>query len=127
MGKRIAMLRESRGLSAAELARRIGIKQPSLWAIEHDETLTLKGSTLVALCEELHTTADFILRGGSEAVGIQLAAMEAELLFVLRSLAPEKRVALIEYARYLKGQQAPPAVQMTEPAKVRPLKPPKKR
>lgn len=104
IGSRIKHLRQDAGLSGAELARRIGIKAPSLWEIENGETKALRGNTLTALCDELRTTADYLLRGEREEAGLQLAAMEAELTYTIRSLPPEKRVALLEYARFLMGQ-----------------------
>lgn len=105
MGKRVARLREQFGLKPIELAERIGIKQPSLHAIEHGRTKTLRGNTLARLCEELHTTADFLLHGTIEGQGLELASMEAELIYTIRTLAPERRVALMEYARYLMAQE----------------------
>lgn len=42
---RLIALREERGWSRSELARRAGLKQPSLWAIEHGRTKEMKLST----------------------------------------------------------------------------------
>ena len=105
IGERVLLLRESAGLSQAELARRIGIKQPSLHGIETGGTKSLRGNTLIRLSEELRTTAEFLLHGTTSGQGLELASMEAELIFTIRTLAPERRVALMEYARYLMAQQ----------------------
>lgn len=106
-GAKIARLREARDMSQAELARRIGIKQPSLWEIENNKRKTLRSSTLQALCEVLSTTPDYLLSDAESNNGDQgdLFAMESELLSTLRRLRPELRVALLEYARYLRQQQ----------------------
>jgi transcriptional regulator with XRE-family HTH domain len=116
LGERVKQLRERAGLRAAELARLLGISQPALWAIETGDTKSLKATTLKRLCEELHTTADFILSGDSQEVGLALATMEAEILFLLRSLRPERRITLLEYARFLKAQQQPDATVETSQA-----------
>lgn len=105
MGERVTELRKRAGMRPVELARALGIKQPSLWAIEHGRTKTLSGNTLARMCEELRTTADFLLHGSSAGTGIDLAVMEAELTYTIRALDPARRVALIEYARYLMAQQ----------------------
>jgi len=107
LGQRVTTLREAAGLKPVELAERVGIKQPSLWAIENGKTKGLRGNTLLRLCEELHTTADFLLHGnaGEAGVALELSTMEAELVFTIRSLAPDRRVALMQYARYLITQE----------------------
>ena len=110
MGVRIKTLREAAGLSQAELARRIDISQPSLHAIENNKTRALKASTLVALCRELRTTADYIQTGEDRGGGLLLATMEAELLYTVRSLSHERRMALLEYARFLIKQEPPASV-----------------
>lgn len=122
MGKRVTRLREQFGLKPIELAERIGIKQPSLHAIEHGRTKTLRGNTLARMCEELHTTADFLLHGTIEGQGLELASMEAELIYTIRTLAPERRVALMEYARYLMAQQPDRALTKPQEANVQPIK-----
>lgn len=104
-GQRIAHLRERQRLTPAELARQVGISQPSLWAIENDVTKQLKASTLVGLCDALFTTAAFIEYGDSDRNGLELATMEAELIHAIRALSGERRIALVEYARYLMSQQ----------------------
>lgn len=50
-GKRIKTLREAAGLSVAELARRIGVRQPSLWELENGASKAPKASTLLRLAD----------------------------------------------------------------------------
>lgn len=117
-------------MSGAELARLIGVKGPSMWQIENGVTKSLKAETLSGLCEHLRTTVGFILSGDGEDRGLQLATMEAELMYSIRKLPPEKRIALMEYARFLMGQQPPKADEATpagKPAVVRHLKTSQKR
>lgn len=124
IGERVRQLREDRGLSQAELARRIGIKQPSLWLIEKGETRTVKVSTLEALCEALSTTKEFLLRGDDchdSPESLELSAMESELIHILRTLPPDRRISLLEYARFIKSGTAP-APSKPQPGKVEPLK-----
>lgn len=129
MGDRINELREQKGYKQAELAKKVGISGPSLSEIENGHTKALKDHTLFGLCRHLSTTADYILYGDSAQAGIALAAMEAELLFTIRSISPEKRVALMEYARFLRGEaRTQPQEQETgKSASVQPLRPKKKR
>ena len=105
IGDRVLYLREKRELSQAELARRIGIAAPSLSLIETGKTRALRGNTLDRLCEELRTTPDFLLRGTEGPDGLELARMEAELTYTIRTLSHEARIALMEYARYLLSKQ----------------------
>lgn len=49
LAERAVRARKAAGLTSAEASRRIGIKQPSLWAIEHGNTKTLKGQTLLKM------------------------------------------------------------------------------
>jgi transcriptional regulator with XRE-family HTH domain len=105
MGDRIVALREAAGLKQVDLARAIDIAQPSLHAIEKNQTKALKASTLLGLCSVLRTTADYIIRGDDNQAGLALATMEAELLYIIRTLSADRRVAMIEYARFLLNQQ----------------------
>lgn len=130
IGERVKYLREMHGLSQAELARRVGIRAPSLSEIENNHTKSLKGKTLSGMCEHLRTTADYLIYGVDETAGLQLATMEAELLFVIRALAPDRRMALMEFARHLlaqePGRHAPPASGNASVSQIRkPPKPPK--
>lgn len=124
MGKRITWLREQAKLSPAELARRIGIAQPSLWAIESGKTKTLKAETLQALVVQLRTTSQLILYGEEGVTPLELATMEAELTFTVRTLSPERRIALMEYARYLVAQQPGAQAVKDNPANVSHLRKP---
>lgn len=52
-GEKIAALRSAKGWSMAELARRSGIKPPSLWALEHQVTKKPKADTMMRVAAAL--------------------------------------------------------------------------
>lgn len=60
-GKKIRSLRESKGWSMGELARRAGLAQPSLWALEHQVTKSPKFSTIAAVAAALGVPARELL------------------------------------------------------------------
>ena len=126
IGLRVKVLRERRGMSQAELARLIGKRQPSLSAIESGDTKSLKADTLQALCEVLVTTPQFILSGDEtlgDSLSIDLTVMESELLAILRSVPPEKRIALLEYARFLRsGEKTQPPLPHPGPASIQKMR-----
>lgn len=105
VGERIVMLRKARGMSTSELARAIGVKQPSMWNIESGRTKKLRGDTLAKLCEVLGASPQTILRG----IGMsnEAALMEAELLALWRSMDDAQREHVIAIARAMAGQTRP--------------------
>lgn len=52
-GGKIVLLRRRKTWSQAELARQAGIKQPSLWALEHQVTKKPKADTLLRVAAAL--------------------------------------------------------------------------
>lgn len=62
-GDRIRLARERRGMSMAQLARRLGLKQPSVHAWESGKAKKLKGPNLLAVQETLQVPVEWILRG----------------------------------------------------------------
>ena len=62
LGERIALLRRTRGLSQAELARRLKISASAMGMYEQGRREP-SGQTLVALARELEVTTDFLLTG----------------------------------------------------------------
>ena len=69
LGRRIAALREAKGLSQPALAKLIGIAQPSLSDIESGKTRSLKGNTLAGLIKHLDVTAESLLDPSAESKG----------------------------------------------------------
>ena len=62
LGERIALTRRSRGLSQAELARRLRISASAMGMYEQGRREP-SGEVLVALARELEVTTDFLLTG----------------------------------------------------------------
>lgn len=94
LGKRIRGLREARGMSAAELSRAVGIKQPSLWEIENGETKSLRADTLMRLAAALRTNPVFLWSGrGNPLEQIDPNLEEAEAVATFRRLTPSNRTA----------------------------------
>lgn len=108
MGDRIVDLRTALGLSQPELARRIGIKQPSLHNIESGKTKTLRGATLAGLCRVLNVTPEILLQGSRRARSNESVLHEAELLAIWRSLTDADRTHLLAVARALASRPKPP-------------------
>lgn len=106
IGKTIARLRKARQLSQPELARRVGISQPSLSNIENDKTETLRGETLAGLCRELGVLPDTILRSAPDA-NPAAVAQEAELTAIWRVLTTEDRSHLLAAARAFRERMRP--------------------
>lgn len=105
IGTRVQTLRKAKGLSGAELARQVGISQPSLVQIEQGRTKSLKATTLHKFCEVLHTTPDFLLKDSIDEEANEQAMLESELIYTVRKLSDVARGELVNYARYLLSQE----------------------
>jgi len=58
MGYRVKELREEKGLTQEELAKRCGVSRQSISAIEKNKVEQVKSGTLIAIAEALETTID---------------------------------------------------------------------
>jgi transcriptional regulator with XRE-family HTH domain len=105
IGERVKVLREARGMNQADLSKQIGIKQPSLWAIENNKTKSVKGKTLAALCDVLHTTPDFLLGDVSDEESVELSMKTSEVIYTLSRLPAAGQDKLIDFARFLLAQE----------------------
>lgn len=101
-GGRIRTLREAAGLSVAELARRIGVRQPSLWELENGLSKSPRSSTLLKLAEVLNASPDWIASGKGAPYRISVSGPdEGELVAIYRSLPKESQAALMVAAKAL--------------------------
>lgn len=107
IASRIRTLRTGRQLSQAKLAEEVGCSQPTIANIERGRTLEIKGYVLARLAAVLHTTPEFILKGGDGPEAIDGAADEAELLGTFRKLSPDDRAVLLRQARGMLATAAP--------------------
>lgn len=101
LGGRIAFLRVHKGWSQTELATKAGIRQPSLWAIEHNEVKAITVATFLALCRALDTTWEYLWEGSQAAP--DLATQESELVAIFRTLDDSARMAVLQSARTVKA------------------------
>lgn len=99
IGKRVKALRISKRLTQTELADKMGIKQPSLAAIESGKTKTLKGETLEALARELSSTTSYILRGSQSSDDHEHSMLQAEMIAIFRDLPLSDKETLLRMAR----------------------------
>jgi transcriptional regulator with XRE-family HTH domain len=94
------MLREAAGLSVAELARRIGVRQPSLWQLEEGVSKAPRASTLLRLAEALNASPEWLANGRGAPYRIKVEAPhEAELVAIFRSLPLASQQALVAAAK----------------------------
>jgi transcriptional regulator with XRE-family HTH domain len=116
IGDRIRGLREARGWSGAELARRSGISGPSLWEIENGETRTLRADTLMRISGALSANPYFLWTGaGSPVAPIDPNVEEAQVVDLYRRLSAANRHAWIEIANSLLRAQPAPAPSKLDP------------
>lgn len=119
IGARIAALRAARGLSQPELARKIGISQPSMSNIENGKTLTLRGETLAGLCRELHVHPDVILKGTAMRT-TESTLLESEVPGIWRALTASDQEHLLAIARALSQRMSAPPPPHSPAAKKKP-------
>jgi len=68
-GIKIVLLREAKDWSMAELARRAGLSQPTIWALEHHVTKKPKYETLAMIAGALGVPVREILKPSKKATG----------------------------------------------------------
>lgn len=109
-------------MNQAELARRIGIKQPSMWDIEAGETKSLRADTLMKLAAALDTNPVYLWTGrGSPVAHIDPNIEEAEVVAVYRRMSAHNRSIWVQMGNGLIAGQpaAVPSVDNPFPAKKR--------
>jgi transcriptional regulator with XRE-family HTH domain len=121
VNKRIKALRICRALSSAELARRVGIKPPSMWALENKDGVEPSGRVLALLCRELHSTPDFVMFGSDDPDQMEIEMQAAEIVYAMRKTTHEGRIALVMAARGLVSQE--PSIINPRPGSSRPPAP----
>lgn len=107
IGSRVEALRLSKGLNASELARRVGIKQPSLYNIEKNNTKSVKGYVLDSLARELNTTTTYLLTGADNSQDHESSMMLAEITAIFRTLSAADQEKLLRDARGLAATATP--------------------
>lgn len=100
-GKRITLLRQGKGWKQAELARRAGIRQPSLWALEHQVTKKPKADTLMRIAAALGVPMTEILKKPAKGS----VPPEDRILALYASLEDQNKTLLIATAETLLQHQ----------------------
>ena len=99
LADRIVFLRNHRGLKPVELARKSGIKQPSLWAIENGKTLKLKSDTLFRMAAALEANPDWIRTGRGDPFEMSDPGPDAEAMSLYATLPQNKKAAILAMMR----------------------------
>lgn len=99
-GDKIRLLRERKGWSMAELARRVSIKQPSLWALEHQVTKEPKAGTMIRIAAALGVPLRDLLKPAKKGKEGKEDALD-DLTGVFDQLDARNKQALIAAARAL--------------------------
>lgn len=73
MGKRITALREARGLSAVELADKIGVTRALVWQWEQDIVKGIRPENFLRLCHALGVTGEYLVWGPNPPTPAQLS------------------------------------------------------
>jgi transcriptional regulator with XRE-family HTH domain len=108
-GSRVRSLRRTYSLTQPALAKLCGIKQPSLSAIENDDTVPehVRAVTLKALAKHLHTSEGYLVNGRDSPVEQKDIGLEAgELVDIFNDLKSDAlKESLLKHARGVLEQQ----------------------
>jgi transcriptional regulator with XRE-family HTH domain len=74
MGKRIAVLREARGLSVPELAEIVGVTRALVWQWEQDLVKGIRPENFIRLCHALNVTPEYLVWGPDRPPGLETPA-----------------------------------------------------
>lgn len=106
LGGRVTYGRSLRGFSQSELARRAHCSQPTIWALENNDTKEVTAKLLDSVSRALDLPWEFLLRGTDLGTTVDAAVGEAELVAIHRALTPPARFSLLEFGRHLKSSPA---------------------
>lgn len=106
LGSRVKALREEKGYSQNALARAVGIKQPSLWAIEHDKVEDPSSSIIHRLAEVLGTTPDYLLKKVGPRHRGDAAPQDIQAIrTIVDSMTPDEHAALLSLLRVMRANK----------------------
>lgn len=98
VGDRIKFLRERRGISQPELARKAGISQPSMYNIESGKTKSPSAINLMQIAAILEVSPWWLLIGDSAPESAEIADV-VEWTSIFFQLSPPQRRAITAAAR----------------------------
>ena len=96
---KIVALREAKGWNQAELARRSGLSQPTVWSLEHGETGMPKFETLDKVARALGVPREAIL--AVKPKGKKGEAWHEDLLAAYEGLDDDGKATLVALAQTL--------------------------
>lgn len=100
--RKIVALREAKGWRQAELARRAGLSQPSVWALEHGRTKNVKVTTLNSIAAALGVPPKELMATRPGGANGKAWDQEAEALY--EALDDKGKAMLIVIAKTLLQQ-----------------------
>lgn len=117
LGQRIEERRSALGISQAELARRVGIRQSTLNSLVNGDSRSSR--SIVDLARELHTTPEYLLGKSDDPAGsapspADLPARDRELLKVFDSFKGSERSFLVEMMKALAETRTKPSDHIRE-------------
>lgn len=113
LGERVSLRMKDQGLSQAELARRVGLSQPSIFALIHKNKTGSR--SLHRIARELKTTVAY-LTGETDDPDSDVPASpefsreERDWVDLLRDLPAEDRVTVLKLVRALGERHGPPTL-----------------
>lgn len=100
-GTKITALRKAKGWGMAELARRSGIKPPSLWALEHQVTKKPKVDTMMRIAAALGVPLREVMKPSKKGA----ADLGEDLTELFDQLDGRNKQALLAAAKALLDSQ----------------------
>lgn len=85
VGERIRFVRNERGLTLDDLAKKAGISKSFLWAVENDKS-DIGGENLINITNALGASVEFILKGGRQDMENEPVEIPSELSEAAQSL-----------------------------------------
>lgn len=105
LSERLKVAREKAGLTQAQLARALGISQPSVHDLESGRTKDFRGSTLLKLAKVLRQSPQWLANGEGELLPVPPLEVkspdEDELLTSYRKLSAVERKVVLRMVRAL--------------------------
>ncbi|MGB7407175.1 MAG: helix-turn-helix domain-containing protein [Pontixanthobacter sp.] len=115
LGERLVERMKAAGLSQAALARRVGVSQPSIFKLIH-ENKTGSGKIHV-IARELETTPAYLMgetdNPETEIPEFALNGKEREWIEIFRMLEHDDAIAMMDMAKRLIRKDAPPVLNDT--------------
>jgi transcriptional regulator with XRE-family HTH domain len=101
LSDRVKQLRVAKQLTQAQLAERVGVKQPSIAAIESGKTRMLSAKMLMGLAKALGEDPDYIRTGRRAAGAPESDENYRRLVALYNSLTPQSRALWLEVGQSL--------------------------